>query len=210
MCCRLVVLVTRNLEAAALYVTSVRNALATVVPGNERQKERMFSVPSAARREQGNNGREIHRLFSGRSHVVHCIVSYSRYDNLHLADPRYGGKLFSAAAYSGAHYLSKYRIKWLDAIVAFFIQARSWVYQTRPQDSRSTNTCKGLTAIIRYSEYIAKSWHASFGLLSTDLRKPTLASAPLAAHIARSTLWAEAAPQVDARINSPLSLPRKT
>lgn len=58
MCCRLVVLVTRNLEAAALYVTSVRNALATIVPGNERQKERVFSVPSAARREQGNNGRK--------------------------------------------------------------------------------------------------------------------------------------------------------
>jgi hypothetical protein len=154
--------------------------------------------------------KEIHRHFSGRSHVVHCIVSYSRYDNLHLADPRYWGKLFSAALTPGLTTCPKYRIKWLDAIVAFFIQARSWVYQTRPQDSRSTNTCKDLTAVIRYSEYIAKSWHASFGLLSTDLRKPTLASAPLAAHIARSTLWAEAAPQVDARINSPLSLPRKT
>jgi hypothetical protein len=74
-----------------------------------------------------------------------------------------------------------------------------------------TNTCKDLTAVICYSEYVAKSCTSRFEktvrllkgtsalqALYSNLREPTLASAPLAPHVADSTLWAEAASQVDA------------
>lgn len=92
-----------------------KNALATVVPGNERQKEKMFTVPSAARQEQW---KEIYRHFSGDHMFVRSIVSYSRYDNLHLADPRHGRSFLGA--YSGAHYLSNTGPGWLDANCRLF------------------------------------------------------------------------------------------
>jgi hypothetical protein len=69
-----------------------------VVPGNERQKEKVLTIPSAARQEQW---KEIHRHFSGDHMFVRCTVSHSRYDNLHLADPRQWGKLFSVALTPG-------------------------------------------------------------------------------------------------------------
>jgi hypothetical protein len=87
-----------------------------VVPGNERQKEKVLTIPSAARQEQW---KEIHRHFSGDHMFVRCTVSHSRYDNLHLADHDNGGN-FSRWRLLRGSLPSSTRIRWLDAVAAFF------------------------------------------------------------------------------------------
>jgi hypothetical protein len=87
MCCWSIKLVTRNLEAAS-HVTSGRMLWQPLVLGNERQKGKMFTVPSAGRQEQW---KEIYKAFSP---AITCSYdadsSQLGYDSLHLADLRHG------------------------------------------------------------------------------------------------------------------------